>query len=399
MNKYNFIADTAEFVTTDSAELTAFLEEREANSIWLTDNDGVSADTTRFQPIFAEPICVPAAVDKLKQSTTVKFTASEEAYADTMYAPDNGYEGSSQMVFVKGRLAPMGMSAVKGAIDRAGLKTEGYEKLKKFSPQSLADVLNLCMQASSGGLCVLIQDEKVRAINSGRYAICPATYVLQTMQDWVNAERPQAKFVKAYANHDVMTWSLDLSAYTSEVLGSFPALATCGFEPALTIRLSHTGNSSVSLQPSLMRDGIVFPIGEPINCPHIGSGSADERTLQVEAAVKENFNQIFPSLEKSAKAIEKLDSITIKNAHSALIGAMKALKLPRAQAAEVAEQFEQIYPDAATAYDLYGAVLDVFSLFVAENPKDERKMLDVAEAVKRASVLKWTDYDIPGVTW
>ena len=98
-----FVHDNSEFSCNNFDELKGFLQEREKGASWLTDEDGVSADSIRFQPVFAEPICVPAEVNKLKQSTTVKFSASEDAYADTMFAPDAGYEGSSQMVFVKGR--------------------------------------------------------------------------------------------------------------------------------------------------------------------------------------------------------------------------------------------------------------------------------------------------------
>ena len=91
MKKTNMILDNAEFFTSEPQELMDFFQEREESAVWYSDETNCRADDIRFQPIFDEPICVPAEVNKLKAAKTVKFDSSEEAYADTMYAPDFGY--------------------------------------------------------------------------------------------------------------------------------------------------------------------------------------------------------------------------------------------------------------------------------------------------------------------
>lgn len=216
-----FVPDNAEFRTTDQGKLKAFLEEREASAIWYTDEMNCKADKVRFEPIFAEPIAVGANVDKLKSHKIPVFTASEEAYADTMDAPEVGCYGTTQMLCVNGNLHPVGDSAISGIVERAGMKAEGWEKLKKFNPATLSEVLNDFMKATPGFLTILVEDEKVRAVNSGRYAICPMTSVLESMSTWVKREYPKAVFLSAYANHSYTTWTLNLEAYTDDVFGHF----------------------------------------------------------------------------------------------------------------------------------------------------------------------------------
>lgn len=391
-----FICDKSEFIADNLESLKTFIEEREANSVWFTDEDNTRADSIRFRPIFSEPICIPAEVEKLKRSPMPKFTASEDAYADSMDCPEQGYEGTSQLMYVNGTLWPVGQSAVRSILERAGVKWEGWDKLKKFNPQSLSNALNLFLEATKGSACVLVQDEKVRAVNSGRYAICPATFVVEETERWIQDERPHAHFEKGYVNHDFTVWRINLRAYTGEVLGSFPSLISSGFTPAVQICLSHTGTSSVSLKPCLMLNGLIFPLSQSIDCPHIAKGTSSERTAQMKSSVRENFNKIFPSLNEAMVNIEKLDSIKLSNAYNALLRAMKSLGIPKVQGMEAAEQFHQIYPDTATAYDCFLAIVDAYNYVSRDFAKDFRKQFDVADSVGRAANLKWSDLDIPG---
>lgn len=393
-----FVPDNAEFRTTDQGKLKAFLEEREASAIWYTDEMNCKADKVRFEPIFAEPIAVGANVDKLKSHKIPVFTASEEAYADTMDAPEVGCYGTTQMLCVNGNLHPVGDSAISGIVERAGMKAEGWEKLKKFNPATLSEVLNDFMKATPGFLTILVEDEKVRAVNSGRYAICPMTSVLESMSAWVKREYPKAVFLSAYANHSYTTWTLDLEAYTDDVLGAFPEIKNNGFTPALILGMSHTRASSVSLKPALKLQDIVFPISEGIAAPHIAKGTATERTNEIENAVRENFNSVFPSLGRQAQAIDDLRVTNVNNAYNALLRGMKALKMPKEQAMEAAEQFKAIFPDIATAYDCYLALIDVMSFVVRDFPNDYKRQFSIAKSMERALVgIDWAKLgNIPG---
>lgn len=392
-----FVPDDSEFRPDNLDSLQQFFVERELNSVWFTDEDNTRADDIRFQPINAEPICIPVNVSKLRQSKMPKFEATEEAYADTMDLPDYGYNGSSQLMFVNGNLYPVGNSAIKGLIERAGLKADGWVKLKKFNPGDLSEVLNRCMKASTGYVCVLAQDEKVRAINSGRYAICPMSFVAKATDDWVKAERPKANFLNSYVCHDFASWTIDLSAYTDEVLGQFPELKSNGFVPALIVSLSNSGTASVSLRPALMINNLAFPLANSIDCAHIGKGGASERTSQMKTTVKNNFAFVFSELQKSAEEINKMRSINVSNAYNALLRGMKALGVPKEQGMEAAEQFQFLYPGSATAYDCYIAIVDTFTFVVRDNPKDYKKQFSVADAVARAGKFDWMKLgNIPG---
>ena len=398
MKKINMILDDAEFFTSEPQELETFFQEREEKAVWYSDETNCRADDIRFQPIFDEPICVPSEVSKLKAAKTVKFDSSEEAYADTMYAPDFGYHGSAQMMFVGGHLYPVGTSAIKGLAERAGMKVEGWDKLRRANPGDLSDVLGKFMKATDGYLTVLVEDEKVRAVNSGRYAACPASTVLNAVNQWIANEYPDAKFVNAYANHDYATWRIDLEEYTDDVLGAFPELKNNGFVPAMTVSLSHTGTSSVSFTPCLRIGDIYFPICEGINAPHVAKGKFSERMVAMESAVKTNLFSVFPKITEVSKRIDSMRSINVSNAYNALLRGMKSLGLPKIQAMEAAEQFKQLFGSTATAYDIYMAVVDTLAYVTRDFPKDYRKQVAVAKSMERAVVgIDWAKLgNIPG---
>lgn len=391
-----FVPDTSEFMADNIVAMKDFLEERESNSKWYTDDDHTMASEIQFRPIHAEPICISAEVASLQASKFPKFTASEESYADSMNCPDQGYEGSTQLMYVNGTIWPVGTSAIKGLLERTGIRGEGWEKLRKFNPESLSQALNLFMEATKGSVCVLVQDEKVRAVNSGRYAICPSTFVLEETAKWIQDERPDAKFSVGYVNHDYTMWQIDLSAYTDEVLAMFPSLATQGFVPAVQIYMSHTGTSSVSIQPCLTLAGQTFPLTDSIDCAHIKKGNAKERTELMKAAVACNFGLIFQQLDKAVEDVDKLNSIKLGNAYNALLRAMKFIGMPKIQGMEAADQFKSLYPYSATAYDCFLAIIDAFAYVQRDFPHNERKQFDVADSVGRSIRLKWQDYDIPG---
>lgn len=398
MKKTNMILDNAEFFTSEPQELEDFFMEREENAVWYSDETNCRADDIRFKPIFDEPICVPAEVSKLKAAKTVKFDSSEEAYADTMYAPDFGYYGSTQMMFVGGHLYPVGISAIKGLAKRAGMMVEGWDKLRKGNPQGLSNVLDTFLKETKGFLTVLVEDEKVRAVNSGGYAACPATTVLKAVNQWIENEYPDAEFVSAYANHDYVTWRINLDAYTDNILGAFPELKNNGFSPAMTIALSHTGESSVSFSPCLHIGDIYFPICEGINAPHIAKGKFSERMAAMESAVKTNLFSVFPKITEVSKRIDSMRNINVSNAYNALLRGMKSLGLPKIQAMEAAEQFKQLFGSTATAYDIYMAVVDTLAYVTRDFPKDYRKQVSVAKSMERAVVgIDWAKLgNIPG---
>ena len=384
-----FIYDSSEFVTTDLTEFRSFVAEREKNQKWFTDEDNTKADMVRFMPVFPEPLCVPSEVDQLRRNKMVKFTSSEDAYTDTMYSPEFGVYGSTQLICVNGELYPVGMSAVRGIISRAGTAMEGFEKLRTRNPQKLSENLNNYLSETDGSLCVLVGDEKVRAVNSGRYAICSIGFVLEATFDWISKEYPQAFFVDGYYCHDFASWDIDLSAYTNEILGQFQELVHGGFKPALRVTLSNTAKSSVSLKPCLRLASAIFPVGESIDCPHIKKGCASERTLEMEETIRKNFSLVFPSLTALAADINDLKNVTVNNASNALLRGMKKLALPKQQALEAQEQFAMIFADISTAYDCFLSVVDTYTFVIRDNPNDPKKIFASADAVGRAVKIEW----------
>ena len=392
------ISDNAEFTTNNIDELISFLREREATGRWFTDEDGCAVNGIRFTPIYPEPICVPAEVQRLKASSTNKFTSSEEAYADTMYCPQNGYYGSSQMMLVKGRLYPVGNSAIRGILARSGLGADGFEKLQENDPNGLSDVLNILLKNTDSNATVLVQDEKIRAVNGGKYAICPISFVAETTKQWMESERPNAEFVLGYFSHDYAWWQVSLEKYTDEIFANFMELKNAGFVPALLVKMSNTGKNAVSLNIALKSNNLVFPVGNDIAVVHKAKGTASERTLQMQDAVKANFASVFSELQKGFDEISRMKKITVNNAYNALLRGMKELKLPKVQAMEAAMDFEVMFgTGSCTAYDCFLTVTEALSYVSRDFPNNHRKLFECAESVARASSIRWDKHgEIPG---
>lgn len=393
----NFIRNDAEFVSRDAGEFIGFLKDREETAKWFTDEDGVKAKDVRFQAVLAEPICVPAYVDKLQKGTTVQFDASEEAYAEVMLAPEHGYNGSTQLIFVGGKLMPVGNSAIAGLLERSGLRGDGWKKLAESNPKELTSVLNSLLKATKGSLCILEQDEMVRAINSGKYAICPKDYVGEKTLQWMQDNYPNAEFLYGYACQDYARWIVNLDAYTNEIFKNFPELITQGFKPVLIVGTSDTGAGAVKLEIGVMYGGAIFSVGDSHGIKHMARGNASERTSLMQQAVDKAFDEILLSPDAAYSELDKLRTVKVSNAFNALKRAMKNAGIPKVQGMEAAELFADLFPYEATAFDCYLAVADALSFIIRDFPTSYQKHFIAAEAVTRAIKTDWSKLgNIPG---
>ena len=395
-----FIKDNAEFATKDFSEMINFLDEREQkdNYKWFSDEDGITIKDVHFYPIEPEPIVASCHMTELQKNAAATFEASEEAFMDSMYCPSFGLEGSSQVIEIGGKLFPVGKSAIKGILERAGIKSEGYKKLMEYDAKELSNVLNSFFKASKGGVCLLVQDEKVRAVNSDRYGICPISFVAQTTEAWIRNNYPDAEVTSAYTNHEFSAWTVDLIDYTDDIFSGADRLKQLGFTPAIIVQTSNTLSSSVTIKPSIIKGNIVFPVGKPIATPHVGKGDTSSRSLQIKETVLQNFALAYASVSNAVTDIQNLEKVTVKNAYNALLRAMKAVGMPKMQGMEAAEIFEQIhYGKPATALECYLSIVDAYSFVVRDNPHDIKKQFEVGECVTKAMRIDWEKLgNIPG---
>lgn len=395
-----FIRDNAEFKTDDFAQMVSFLakQEQKENYKWFTENENLYINDIHFHPVIPEPLMSGCHIENLERNTLAKYKSSEEAFTSSMYCPTYGLEGSSQLMEFDGMLYPVGVSAIKGVLERAGIKGEGYNKLMEYDPMELSKVLNSFFKASKGTVCVLVQDEKVRAVNSSRYGICPILFVAETTIDWIQQNYPNAQITKAYTSHEFSAWTVDLSAYTDDILAGADELKKEGFTPAVVIQTSNTLSSSVTIKPSLIRRGITYPVGMPIACPHLGRGNAEERSMQVKESVVNNFGMAYAKVQDAAHRMQTLKKVVVKNSYYALLRAMKSVGMPKIQGMEAAEIFQQMYYGRpTTALECYLAIADAFAFVVRDNPDNIRKQFEVGECVTKAMRIDWEKLgNIPG---
>ena len=141
----NFVLDDAEFCTKSLDEIAQFLKDRENTAIWYTDDCGLA--DIRFSPIDSEPLLAAGKLASLRSAPAMKFSASDEAYSDSIFAPSCGYFGSSQLLRVKGNIYPVGDSAIRGITRKLGLYDVHWNRMREFSPAKLSENLNNALDA------------------------------------------------------------------------------------------------------------------------------------------------------------------------------------------------------------------------------------------------------------
>lgn len=393
-NGKNFIDDVSEYHTSDSIEnMIEFLQERERNWHWFVDGF-VHSDTIEFFPICKDAQKAEEEIEKLKSIENVMFVPDKEEYINSIFNEENYRCGSGQLIRIGNTIYPVGNSAIRGIISRAGLTQDGYGKLQKYNLQSLSEVLNTLFKATNKPAVILMQDRKIRAFHSERYAICPMSDVLLHTKNWIDTTMPNATFVEGYYNHNFCRIVISLSAYQKEILKSFPVLIRSGFSPALIITMSNTGSSCISLKSALedKNNRCIFPLNSSLDIIHVGRChfTAQERTEELKSKLQENYGKLFQNMKKGLDTIAKLQQITVTNAYNALLRGLKELRIPKEYGMESATVFKDIFETGeSTAYDCFLAVTDCFLAFAKEYPNNYIKQYEMADIIARASEINW----------
>lgn len=375
MEKTMFVSDDCEKRFTNRSEMSDFIGEREANTVWLVE----PVTSLRYEGLLDEPLMAPIYSEKMN--------VSDEAIIDTM-------TGSNLLLKTSVGEKPVGISAILSITDRAGWKADGYKKMRNYNPLKLAEALNLFIEASSGNVHVKLADEKVRAVHSSSYTFISGKVLLDTVLGYFDKNWPEFTFENGYFSHEFIRAELNLSAYHDMFMAKIPGSLSSNLlstsEPAFIMTSSDIATSAVHLRPALaLKSGIYIPLGNSIEVEHTGD--------DIEGRVVSELNMLLAYFQERTEDLQNLEKIRVVNARNALKRFLKKIKFPKKCGLEAVESFETMFGDEpATALDLYFAVVDAYSSAVRAFGDNEKKLLIAAESVVSASHVRWSDYDLPG---
>ena len=293
---------------------------------------------------------------------------------------------------VKGELYPVRETAYKTLLDRAKIGGSALTKLKR---DTLAEVLNECLQLFNSGALVLVRDEKVSAVHSGDekdYSVLPIDELLERLSESLEDRFPYAEFVQGYADHSVASGLWKLPAQKHTLLGSYAkALSASGIKhdnpvPAIRFISSDTGVAAAKVAALLVGERYAVHIGSCISVEHRHNAKVED--------FANSLGQLFAQFGDSIKKLEKLLNVYLNYPVNAMTRVCKKLALPKKAAVAAIKLFEDTYGGGiATAHDVFMALQEILFTLKTENTP-QSKMLAVEENMARALTLNWEDYDL-----
>lgn len=309
--------------------------------------------------------------------------------------------GTGLMLQMGNQVFPIGQSALSGLADRAGLTHDGLNRHYPEGASAVADVLNRQFMQGKSGACIIVNCDKVRAVNGPSYAVGQLSDILDMYEVFV-AQFPQAQTKRCFISHDFIKWEVDLSAHADTLLAN-TALSKNGFVPALRFITSNTGKAAFQAIPMLKRanSNVFIPLCMPngvLRVRHMAKGNYTERTNALMNKILQAFECVIAALDNRSRDFEKLKTINVDNAYNAVLRVMAEVGIPKKQGMEAAKAFQGMYPapDAATAYDCMLAIINAYAFYVRDNAQNERGQMNVSFAVGAAMGISWPEYSIPG---
>lgn len=331
----------------------------------------------------------------LAPQLAAQYHVSDICIEDTM-------EGTGLGLVLNNETYPIGKSALIGLADRAGFTFDGINRHYSEGPDAVADALNRQFLQGKGGVSIIVNCEKVRAVNGPHFAIGKFSDILDIYEMFCQ-QFSGATSQKCYISHDLVKWEMNMGPQNSALLTG-TSLEKEGFEPAMRFITSNTGRAAFQAVPMLKRCGtnLYIPLCAPsgiLRVRHMGSEKTfAERTSGLMNRIIRTFECATTALNTQARNLEKLKGVSVDNAYNAVLRVMAEVGIPKKCGMEAAKAFGDLYPapQKTTAYDCMLAIINAYAFYCRDNPLNERGQMNVSFCVGAAMGLNWTEYALPG---
>lgn len=294
---------------------------------------------------------------------------------------------------------PWRYTALPSVLNRCEIYGNGMERLFLANKRLFSDTLNRTLElvpTNKRKMKALVQDGKLSALHSGRYARISQLEIFEIVQDYLD-EFEYNTFINA-------NWSWEQTRATYEIeepklfdtynklLGKYFGSRGRTATVLLTVVTSDVCESAVQFRPSITIDTYKLPLTGIASVKHIGNVSME--------TVEKKLYSVFASFEAACRSLAALADIKVINKKNVMIKAFADIKFPQKYAADICEKNEN-HP--ATALDCYVAMTEALNVVANFSSVDASAMLVLEEALTKVilySAKKWSSFDIPGtVSW
>ena len=381
MTDQKIYADNFRCTFDDPGDFIQFLKERKENSRWMT---------APSRNLVFESLEKNTQMGELYLKL-YDHDGRAEIIADTM-------ENTSLLLKVNGETYPVRSCAIKSILERA--RISGHA-LNKVSKSIFTQILNYCMDVTSGDGLIKVADDKVSAVHGGDpkdYAILEILPLVQCVRSILDRDFAGNHFLTANFDHSIVTaiWSLDGQA--NELMETYrQAVAEKGVTEAMSARpglrftTSDVGVSAANLYPILLLGGSnrIIPLGDPLKLDHKNGADLD--------AFASSMDQLYACFKESIERQQQLLNVEIRYPYTTMLGVLKRIGITKKMSYEVADLFagQSGVSSGCNAYQLYLAMSDVIFLAQCEGASAYR-IAQLEENIARALRINWHEYDRPG---
>lgn len=381
MTDQKIYADNFRCTFDDPGDFIQFLKERKENSRWMT---------APSRNLVFESLEKNTQMGELYLKL-YDHDGRAEIIADTM-------ENTSLLLKVNGETYPVRSCAIKSILERA--RISGHA-LNKVSKSIFTQILNYCMDVTSGDSLIKVADDKVSAVHGGDpkdYAILEILPLVQCVRSILDRDFAGNHFLTANFDHSIVTaiWSLDGQA--NELMEAYrQAVAEKGVTEAMSARpglrftTSDVGVSAANLYPILLLGGSnrIIPLGDPLKLDHKNGADLD--------AFASSMDQLYAYFKESIEQQQQLLNVEIRYPYTTMLGVLKRIGITKKMSYEVADLFagQPGVSSGCNAYQLYLAMSDVIFLAQCEGASAYR-IAQLEENIARALRINWHEYDRPG---
>ena len=381
MTDQKIYADNFRCTFDDPGDFIQFLKERKENSRWMT---------APSRNLVFESLEKNTQMGELYLKL-YDHDGRAEIIADTM-------ENTSLLLKVNGETYPVRSCAIKSILERA--RISGHA-LNKVSKSIFTQILNYCMDVTSGDSLIKVADDKVSAVHGGDpkdYAILEILPLVQCVRSILDRDFAGNHFLTANFDDSIVTaiWSLDGQA--NELMETYrQAVAEKGVTEAMSARpglrftTSDVGVSAANLYPILLLGGSnrIIPLGDPLKLDHKNGADLD--------AFASSMDQLYACFKESIERQQQLLNVEIRYPYTTMLGVLKRIGITKKMSYEVADLFagQSGVSSGCNAYQLYLAMSDVIFLAQCEGASAYR-IAQLEENIARALRINWHEYDRPG---
>lgn len=343
------VVDNFEKTFSKESEMKLFLEERAKGKKWIKGD--------LYSLIFHNISCGPLFLGEVRDKLKLGADISDEAILSTITdgAVMGMDQGSEFAVTLDGTNYLLDSVALYSA---AMMLIGKVNKFAKLSTQNKLEALKVFLSLKEHKeVNFLYCYEKIRTVQSSKYAIMEQEELFQTLEDYLDENYFGSQFQSGYYNHNLTKATWALPEQKEELLDKY--LDTCkaagittmaDFDPCIEFQTSDTGDSAVTIVAKLVRGGFEIPIGNALKLDHLSSHGIED--------FKENLDSVWMQYKDLTSLLTALIDIKIEHTTSCMRAVGAFVGIPQNALEKAVDTFATIYgaEEEVNAHDIFFAL-------------------------------------------